>query len=438
METEQIYAEGMGRMIQCATVSQRDQSFDDIEFCKLRAVMAELFPLLHAKAERTIFSDDCWFYRLPGKDSSRRIMLMSHHDVVGADDADQWAHPPFSGEMHDGAVWGRGTVDTKGPLYAEFRAIEELLQGGWTPPWDLYLLSSHNEEYGGDGCPKAAAWCEEHGITFDFILDEGGAVIAAPMPGISKKCAMIAVHEKGRCKVRCTAAEEAFHPGLAPKSDTPVVRMAKFMANVTANPPFIKRLYPEVKAMFTALAPHMSFPLSFVFSHLGLFGGLLLKLMPKLNPQAGAMVGTQCAFNAVEGSSAAHSCTAEVFFRCVREEDLEADLKAFQSVADKYGVTVEVVDNEYHPPADLNSAALSYVKDCVAAVFPEVACSPFLLPAGTDARQFSRQCRAVLRFAPIGLTPAQFASVHGRDENLNVDALGKAVVFYKYLLEHYE
>lgn len=431
------YAQGLGRMIACATVSQRDGGYDDAEFAKLRAVTKELFPHFFARAESTILGDDCWFYRIPGADSSRRIMLMSHHDVVAADDASEWAHPPFSGEVHDGAVWGRGAVDTKGPLYAELQAMEELLAEGWVPPCDLYLLSSHNEEYAGDGAPTAAAFCTRQGLTFDLILDEGGAIIAAPMPGISKKCAMVAVHEKGRCKVRLLATEDAFHPGLSPRADTPVVRLARCITDVTANPPFIRRLYPEVRAMFTALSTHMRFPLRFVFSHLGLFGGLLLRLMPKLNPQAGAMVGTQCSFNAIEGSAAAHACTAVAFLRCVRAEDLDEDLKSLRTMAHKYDVAVEVVENEYHPPADLRSPMLDYVKDCVAAIFPETACAPYLLPAGTDARQFSALCPAVLRFAPIDLTPQQFASVHGRDENLDVEALSKAVAFYKHLLKHY-
>lgn len=73
---------------------------------------------------------------------------------------------------------------------------------------------------------------------------------------------------------------------------------------------------------------------------------------------------------------------------------------------------------------------------CAAAVFPQCACAPFLLPAGTDARHFSGLCRSVLRFAPIRLSPAQFASVHGRDENLDVAALADAVAFYRYLLEN--
>ncbi|MEG0825464.1 MAG: M20/M25/M40 family metallo-hydrolase [Oscillospiraceae bacterium] len=427
------FTDALGQMIACATVSHKG-SYDDSEFAKLRAVMTDLFPLVHEKAERMIFGDDCWVYRLPGTDSNHRIMLMSHHDVAEVLDGDDWTHPPFSGEVADGAIWGRGTVDTKGPLFAEFQAVEELLAEGWVPPVDLYLASSCNEEIAGDGIPLAAAYFQEQGLRFDMILDEGGAILDAPMPGISKKCAMIAVHEKGRCTLQCTAGEPAVHAGLSPKTDTPVVRMAKFITEIAEKPPFLTRLYPEVKAMFTALAPHMSFPMKLVFSNLWCFGPLLLKLMPKLNPQAGAMVGTLCAFSKINGDNVNHSCTAEAFLRCVREEDLLLDIAAFRAVADKYHITVEQTENEYHQPADLSSPFLPFVQHCIGEVFPEVASAPFLLPAGTDARHFSDLCSAVLRFAPIDLNKQQFASVHGRDENLNVATLTGAVEFYRVIL----
>lgn len=336
--------------------------------------------------------------------------------------------------MHEGAVWGRGTVDTKGPLYAELKALEELLSEGWAPKCDVYLASSHNEEYAGDGIPKAAEWFRDKKIKLDLVLDEGGAVIDAPLPGIVKKCAMVAVHEKGRCLVKCKAEEASFHGGLAPNVNTPVTRMAKFITDISEKPPFITRLYPEVAAMFSALAKDMSFPLRFVFSHLKLFGPLLVKLMPKLNPQAGAMVGTFCSFNAIEGSTT-HSCNADAFLRCVRRDDLDKDLLSFKAVATKYGVTAEVADNDYHTPADLNSPAFSMVQKCVTKIFPDAACAPFLLPAGSDARHFSELCSSVMRFAPIALNAQQFASVHGKNENLSVKALYDAVNFYKYLLQ---
>ncbi len=144
--------------------------------------MQELFPTVHARAEKKIFSDDCWIYKIAGKDNSRNIMLMSHHDVVAADGA--WEHAPFAAEIHDGKIWGRGTVDTKTPLFAEFSALEELLSAGYEPPCNVYIGSSHNEELGGDGIPTALQYFQKQGIAFEVILDEGGAVIEPPLGGM--------------------------------------------------------------------------------------------------------------------------------------------------------------------------------------------------------------------------------------------------------------
>lgn len=56
-------------------------------------------------------------------------MLMSHHDVV--DVTDDWLHPGFCGEIFGNKLWGRGTIDTKTSLFAEFMALEELLREGF-------------------------------------------------------------------------------------------------------------------------------------------------------------------------------------------------------------------------------------------------------------------------------------------------------------------
>ena len=112
-------------------------------------------------------------YRIPGADGARAVMLMSHHDVAEAGDAGGVGPSPFSGEVADGAVWGRGAVDTKGPLYAEFQAVEELLAEGWTPPCDFYLASSQREEIAGDGIPSGGKIFSGKGVTFDFILARG-------------------------------------------------------------------------------------------------------------------------------------------------------------------------------------------------------------------------------------------------------------------------
>lgn len=429
-EEQQAYARRLGEMIACRTVSVKG-SFAPAEFERLRQVIASLFPEVTRRAELRIFGEDCYLYRLAGRDPQRNVMLMSHHDVVAADGP--WRYPPFAGTIAEERLWGRGTVDTKTPLFAEFTALEELLRAGWTPPCNVYLVSSHNEEIAGDGVPLVRRWLEEQQLRFDWILDEGGAVIDPPMGGIRCRCAMMAVHEKGRYALRLRAAAPAGHGSLSPQ-DTPAVRMARLIAQVDRKPPFRRRLHPEVRAMFEGLAPVMNFPMRVVFANLWLFGGLLPKLIPALNAQAGAMLGTTCTFRNLQ-TAPEGDCTAEAFFRCVRQEDLQEELEIFRGLAQAQGVEVtDVLEDEFYRPAHLDSEGYRLIRSCVERCFGEAACAPFILPAGTDARHFSGLSDAVIRFAPIDLDAQQYASVHQQDENISLEAIPRAVHFYRELL----
>ena len=433
-ERDLRYAERLAEMIRCRTVSKKD-GFEAEEFLKLRQVIETLFPRMTEAAERTILGKDAYLYKLKGRDEGRNVMVMSHHDVVEAKGT--WQEKAFGGTIRDGKLWGRGTVDTKTPLFAEFTAIEELLEEGFVFPGNVYLFSSHNEETGGDGALLALDYFNEKKICFDWIIDEGGVVIEPPMAGIDRKCAMMAVHEKGRCTAQLSAKNLPGHAGLEGGHKTPVMRMAEFMAEVDEKKPFIRKLHPEVRGMFEAMAPHMSFPMGFVFSHLNLFSGLLIKMMPKLNAAAGEMLGTGCTFRRLSTDEEGN-CVGEAFLRCINDADFAKDLATLREIAAKHAVeiTVRDEDNEYYSPASLESGGYRYIKKTVEESFPYAAAVPFILPAGTDARHFSNLSDAVIRFAPIDIDKQQYASVHGENENISVDKLHLAVDFYKRLLKN--
>lgn len=434
-EEQTEYALRLGEMIRCETVSN-SENYDDTEFKRLREVVEKLFPTVHKKAEKMTFSDDCWVYKIRGKDESRNIMIMSHHDVVAT--TGEWSRPAFCGEIFDGALWGRGTVDTKTPLFAELQALEELLSEGFVPECNVYLGSSHNEEIGGDGIPEALKYFKENNITFETVLDEGGAIISPPLAGIKTNCAMMAVHEKGRYTLNCYAKEGSGHKGLAANSNTPVARMSAFITEVNTKNIFIKRLYPEVKAMFTHLCPYTPFIMTILFSNLWCFGALLKTVMPKLNAQAGSMVGTTCSFNEISTNKEEKYCHSKAFIRCVNDKDLEEDLKQIEKIAKKYDIElVPAENNEYFNPAKLKHKAFDFTKKCINDIFPDVIPAPYILPAGTDARHLCGICDCVIRFAPIEMNDRQFASVHSENEHISLEAIANCVVFYKHYLKNY-
>lgn len=433
------YALKFQKMVQCATVSVKG-SHDDTEFSKFRELVAEMFPLIHGSCERMIFGDGCLVYKLKGKDESRHIMLMSHHDVVPATEKENWDYPPFEGRIVDGKIYGRGVADTKGSLYGELEALEQLLGQGYVPPCNVWIASSCNEETGGNGIPAARDYFQENGIAFELIIDEGGAVIDPPVGGLDcPKCAMVAIHEKGVHEVIFTAETASSHTSLTSgMKATPTERMAAFVTDVSKNPPFIRRINDQTREMLTAMAPHAGFPLNLVFSHLGLFGGLLCKILPKLSAQAGGLIGTTCMFNDVVSSDKGLTCTAKVSLRSVDDKDLATDVESLKKVAAKYGIETKLGDRqEYHAPADHTLPPFGLVADCVREIFPDAPVVPYILPAGTDARTLTDVCKCAVRFAPLRMSKEQLGSIHSRNENIDVSALGSCVAFFRRLLELY-
>ena len=147
------YAEKLSAMIRCDTTSYANVREPE-KFERFHALLAGLFPLVHEKLERTDIDGNLLYY-WPGRAHDRPIVLMSHQDVVPAEGT--WEHAPFSGDIADGKVWGRGASDTKCSVMAFFQAVEELLAAGYEPANDVYIASSCTEEWAGDGAPKLVA-----------------------------------------------------------------------------------------------------------------------------------------------------------------------------------------------------------------------------------------------------------------------------------------
>ena len=124
--------------------------------------------------------------------------------------------------------------------------------------------------------------------------------------------------------------------------------------------------------------------------------------------------------------------------RSVDEADMQRDLSALRAFAEQHGVEMTIdARSEYHGPADITQPAYAHLVRCIAHSFPAYPAAPFILPAGTDARVLTDICPCVLRFAPIVLSAQQLASVHSADENIDIQAPGQAVRFYKDFLEFY-
>ena len=428
------YAKKLSFFIKCKTVSHRN-SYDDEEFGKLRFIVEKLFPVLHERCKRTIAGDDCWIYRIAGEDRNRNILLMSHHDVVAENG--EWKHPAFEGEIIDGKIWGRGTVDTKTSLFAALQAAEELLEQGVIPPCNVYIASSHNEEQSGDGIVKAVEYFKSLGVHFELVVDEGGAIIEPLIKGMTQSLAMIATHEKGRKQLICTAERPLDGGSLTKKVKSPVVSLSEFIAAVSKKPP-VKPVIPrEIPRMMNDVAPYLPFLPRMLAASFDVLAPVVKIVVPRAVPAAEPMFTSTFGFSGV-CSHDDGSCCVKVMMRYTDDETYRADYGAFMKLAQKYGITVTdgEIDEKYNP-VDFDSAGYKYVTECVEKVFPNAVPAPYLLTAGTDARHLSPIADCVIKFAPIILSVSQLSSVHCTNENIGINSVGDAVVFYRELIENY-
>lgn len=435
------YAATLKKMVDCKTVFSRDGENNE-EYKKFYAVIEDCFPNVAEKAERLSFGSGCFVYVIKGKNAAKNIMLMSHHDVVDGDD--KWETDPFCATEKDGALYGRGTIDTKTPLFAQLQACEELFDEGYDfNGINLYIGSSNNEEVGGDGMVLATRYFKENGIRFEAVLDEGGAITEEMIPGVKAKSAMVAVHEKSRHLYRCkTVRDTTGHMGLNPSDDCAITRLTDFISEVNGKKIYKGKFQPEVRGTFETHAPYMAFPLNVLFGNLTLFSPLIKKIMLKI-PQTKAMLSTSINFTNIFAGSKddpqvrAKEAEATMFLRCVREDDLLEGLEKIKEIAKKYSVEIEEIQRDYCQPSSFDSKPYRQLEKVMNNNFPDVIVAPFLLTAGTDARHFTDVADCILRFAPIDLDKKQYASIHSANEHIKIRNIGECVCFYKDFVKSY-
>ena len=126
-------AQHLSRAVQFATVSHPDITQMDLHvFTAFEAFLLEAYPLVHQKLAKTVVNHHGLVYHWAGKNDAQRVLLTAHYDVVPASD-EGWPFPPFSGQIQDDRVYGRGSFDDKGSLIAIMESVTALLLEGFKP-----------------------------------------------------------------------------------------------------------------------------------------------------------------------------------------------------------------------------------------------------------------------------------------------------------------
>jgi len=426
-------------MIQLPTVSAELDARGPRPFEDFVALLAELYPLVHAHLERERITDFGLLFRWPGAAASASpVVLMAHYDVVPVDESDDWTHPPFEGRVEGGWVYGRGALDDKGPLLIVLEAAENLLAAGFTPARDVYLSFGGNEEVHGAAAASIATSLRERGIVPWLVLDEGGAVVDAPLPFALGAAAMVGVGEKGVLTLRLTARGDGGHASAPPRL-TAVGRIARAVNRLTPNT-FPARTPPAITRMLSLFADKARGADQTLLRTLATFPGLTARAFAAMGGEPAAVVRTTVAATMQTGGTAANvlpsQASATLNLRTALGETVGGTMRRVKRRIADARVEVTVLESsDPSPESPTDNAQFGLIVAAVKASYPDAVTVPFVCMAATDSRHFHDFSPAVYRFAPLEMSNAQRASIHGVDERVEIASLERGEKFHRALLQ---
>ncbi|HEY9089242.1 MAG TPA: M20 family peptidase [Anaerolineaceae bacterium] len=438
-----VIAKHLAAAIRKPTISSLDPAQVDAQaFRDLHAALEAMYPRVHATLERRTVNDFGLVYTWKGrKPELEPVLFAAHQDVVPVEAAGlaEWTHPPFSGQIADGYVWGRGTLDIKNQLIALLEAVENLLKDGYRPQRTVILAFGHDEEVSGaKGAGSIVAQMAEEGLRLEAVLDEGGALTSGSLPGVKSSVAMVGTTEKGYLSLELTAQGEPGHSSMPPQH-TAIGILGAALARLEASP--LPAQLRTIAATLDEVGGLMPFSMQFLLANRWLFGRAILKrLMAK--PMTNATVRTTQAITMISGgvkdNLLPREAKAVVNFRLMPGDTVANVCEHVRRALADERVTFQPLPGqtvrEASPVSPVEAPAFQDLSRVIRQIFPDAAVAPYLVMGATDARYYTAICDNVYRFCPLRLTDAELGLMHGTNERISVEGLGRMVQFYGQLI----
>jgi acetylornithine deacetylase/succinyl-diaminopimelate desuccinylase-like protein len=346
--------------------------------------------------------------RLTGSGAARPILLLHHMDVVPTDPS-RWQHDPFGGEIADGKIWGRGSIDMKGLGVVQLMAFLSLRRQHVALDRDVILMAVPDEEVGG---ALGAQWMRANHyaeIDPEYILDEGGfgsRDLFAP----GKLVFGISVAEKKIMWLKLRAEGVAGH-GSQPHDRNPNDRMIRALARLLGEPMPTSAfsVLDTMKARVGALAPnkfnnaiqHSTISITSFRSGVG--------DPPKVN---------------VIPSVAEATLDCRVLPGTTKDQWL-AEIR--RRLGDPE-VGIEIINEGDDPVVTTqDSSFYTALEAAVKRMYPDAILTPMVVPYGTDSNGFRPRGVKSYGFTPVIVPAEAVMSMHGDAEYLPADAVGPAI-----------
>ncbi|MCX6001656.1 MAG: M20 family peptidase [Chloroflexi bacterium] len=435
-------AQRLSGAIQVPTVSSLEESQVDYgQLTRFREYLSAAFPRVHSSLDKQVINKHGLLYTWKGSDPAMKpILLLAHQDVVPVTE-EGWTHPPFSGAIADGHIWGRGTLDDKGSLMGTLEAVEYLLNDGFKPARSVYMALGFDEEVGGrEGAGKIADFLKSQGLQFEYIIDEGGAAVLGLVPGLASWVALVGTAEKGYLSLELSAEAPGGHAAQPPRQ-TAIGMVATAVAKLQKQP-FPARLAGPAAALFEYLGPEMPFPNKMIFANLWLFRSIV-KGKLAANPVTDASIRTTTAPTMFRGSPQDNIlpmlATAVINFRILREDTTATVIERVKSVIGDPRIKVTPIKKnifEPSPASSTNGWSFEILSRTIRETLPGVLVAPTLVLGRTDCTYFTGLSPCCYRFVPQRIPGDEIASLHGINERISIDSYAEMINFYIRLMQN--
>jgi carboxypeptidase PM20D1 len=440
-----LVAEHLSAAIRCPTISQGDGTVDRKAFLDLHRVILQTYPRVHSILHHQAVNKYSLLYIWAGQDLDLPpVLLAGHLDVVPADPdtLPQWQHAPFSGQIADGYVWGRGTLDNKNQVIAVLEAMEGLLRAGYKPRRSFILAFGHDEEVGGlNGALKISEMLGQQGARLGVVLDEGGVIMPGKTMGIQDPIALVATGEKGYLTLKFSCKTNPGHSSNPPQH-TAIGILARALSRLEDRPMMPRMV--GIRPMMKALSGYMPFTTQVALANNWLLGGVVRRRMLR-KPLTAALVRTSTAVTLISGgikdNCLPSQAQASVNFRLMPGDTIAGVCEHVRKAIADPQVSFEPVEGaawEASPVSSTDTPAFEALSNTIRAMFGDIPVAPFLVIGATDARHYVSICDDVYRFAPVTMADGDLDRVHGINERISVEVLQKMVQFYTALIQAWD
>ena len=451
------------------TVSVTDTSDTEayLPFERFKAYLPRVYPRIYHIMDTSVINEYGLVFHWKGKNSSSEpLLFLSHYDVVpvagyvpGDSDADssvyniqdlpsvpitavagRWDYSPFSGAVVNGRIYGRGTLDMKGMLFALLEAADTLIAGGYRPERDIWFAFGYDEEIGGtQGARYIADYFKEQNIRFAAVYDEGG-IVNTSVPGAEgRPVALVGVGEKGLLTLNIKVYGMGGHSSMPPQKSS-LVMAAEVIERLNADQ-MPARIIPPVASFLTNIGSGQGFIPRMVIANRWLLQPLLLKTLSE-NPASNALIRTTTAITMAKGSDAPNVLSSmseiTVNFRLLPGDSVEKVIEHVEKLCKGYEVEIEVASaREASGISPENTPGYEAICNAMKTVYPEALVAAYITIGGTDAYKYQIVSDNIYRFMPLALNEYEQRTIHNENEYISLENYGRMIGYFKELISNY-